>query len=221
MSQPLPIVAQYAMDQFYQNYRGASDFFTLPDFKFNCMATIAGAFKAEFDVKYSELRQERQDEIVAFSHDWLSEQVLKVEYQSHDTFAVLKQHPMSFPYDKQDTGIQEVFSAQPVGTVLERSNLTEVWMYRYLPATNRIFWWVDRGKIRFFNKGTCVVNEVRVLYVPTVCENMDVPDGVIDLAVTGTVAKMKQLEQGVVIKKSLDQNDNKTLETEIDRSQFK
>jgi len=44
---------------------------------------------------------------------------------------------------------------------------------------------------------------------------------VIDIAVTGTVAKMKQLAQGVVIKKSLDQNDNKTLETEIDRSQFK
>jgi len=174
MAQPLPIVAQYAMDQFYQNYRSGTDFFTLPDFKFNCMATIAAAFKAEFDLKYNELRQERQDEIVSFSHDWLSEQILDVEFKSHETFAELKQHPMSFPFDKQDTGIQEVFSVQPVGTILERSNITEEWQNRYLPATNRIFWWVDRKKIKFFNKGGCVVNQVRVLYVPTVCETMDV-----------------------------------------------
>lgn len=221
MSQPLPIVAQYAMDEFYQNYRSGSDFFTLSDFSFHCMSTIAAAFKAEFEQRRAELRQDRQDEIVSFSHDWLSEQILTVEHKSREIFAVLEQRPMSFPFDMQDTGIQEVLPLSPFGTILERSSITEIWQFRYLPATDRIFWYLDRGKLKFFNKGSCTINEIRVLYVPTICETMDVPDGIIDVAVSGTVAKMKQLAQGVVIKKSLDENDNKTLETEIDRSQFK
>lgn len=221
MSQPIAIVAQYAMDEFYQNYRSGSDFFTLKDFIFNCQAQIAAAFQQGFETERAKLRQEKQDAVVSFSHDWLNEQVLKVEHKSHETFAELTQHPMSFVYDKQDTGIQEVFPVDPRGVELERSNLTEIWQYKYLPATNRIFWRVDRGKLKFFNKGICSIDRVRVLYVPSVSEAMDVPDGIIDLAVTNTVAKMKQLAQGVVIKKSLDGNDNKTLETEIDRSQIK
>jgi hypothetical protein len=221
MAQKIAIVAQYAMDQYYQNYRGNTDFFELSDFVFHCGAAIAEAYLQQYEMRRQEMRQEAKEEIVSFSHDWLSEQILKVEKQQRETVAVLKQMPLSFPYDKQDTGIQDVFCLDPPGTDLERSNITEVWQQAYYPFTNRIFWWVDQGKIKFYNKGICNVNQIRVLYVPTISDDMLVPDGVIELAVVNTIAKLKQLAQGVVIKKSLDQNDNKTIETEIDRSQFK
>lgn len=221
MAQKIAIVAQYAMDQFYQNYRGNSDFFELSDFIFQCGASISEAYLQGYELRRQELRQEAKEEIVSFSHDWLLEQDLKVERKQKETYATLKQMPLSFPYDKQDSGIQDLFALDPAGTDLERSNITEIWQQKYYPPTDRIFWWLDQGRIKFYNKGICNVNVVRVLYVPTISDDMLVPDGVVELAVVNTVAKLKQLAQGVVIKKSLDGNDNKTIETEIDRSQLK
>lgn len=221
MAQNIQIVAQYAMDQFYQNYRGGTDFFELKDFVFYCGTTIAGAFQEGYSEKYAELRQEGGEEVVSFSHDWLLEQVLEVKKEKRETYAQLKQRPMSFPFDKSDIGAQEVFSVDPYGTTLERSNITEIWQQKYYPATDRIFWWVDRDKIRFFNKGECNINVIRLLYVPEISSNMDVPDALVPLAVMETVARMRQIEKGVVIKKSLDQNDNKILQTEIDGKQLK
>lgn len=221
MAQSLPIVAQYAQDQYYQNYRSNTDFFELKDFIFHCGATIADTYRQGFDIKYQEIRQDKQDEVVSFSHDWLSEQFLPVVRKKNEIYAVLGEMPMSFPFDQQDSGIQEVFSQEPFGTTLERSNITEIWQQKYYPATSHVFWWVDQNKIRFYNKGICNVERIRVLYVPTISANMQVPDGVIEIAVINTVVKMKEIAKGIVIKKSLDQNDNKILQTEIDNSQFK
>lgn len=221
MAEAIQIVAQYTMDEFYQNYRGTSDFFELKDFVFHCGATVAEGYQQGYDLKYAEMRQDHVEEIVSFSHDWLLEDILKVEKKSHETFVTLKQRPMSFPYDKQDTGVQEVFSQDPYGTELERSNITEIWQQRYYPVTSRIFWWVDRTKIQFYNKGGCNINYARVLYVPEISENMLIPDSLVSYAVTNTVMRMKQIAQGVVIKKSLDGNDNKVIQTEIDMSQLK
>lgn len=209
------------MDEFYQNYRAGTDFFELQDFVFHCGTTVAGAYQQGYDLKYAEMRQDRQEEIVSFSHDWLLDQVLQVEHKEGETFVCLKQRPMSFPYDKQDTGIQEVFSLDPRGTIMERSNITEIWQQHYYPGTSRIFWWVDQAKIKFFNKGGCNVNSVRILYVPEISDNMLVPDALVDYTVTTTVSKMKQIAEGVVQKKSLDGNDNKVMQTEIDTSALK
>lgn len=221
MATSLQIVAQYTQDQFYQNYRSNTDFFELKDFVFHCGAAIAGAYKQEYDAHRLELRQDGREEIVSFSHDWLLEQVVPVVRKKQETFAVLTQMPMSFPFDMQDTGIQEVFSQVPFGVDLERSNITEIWQQKHYPGTNRIFWWVDQNKIRFFNKGICNVEMIRVLYVPTIADNMQVPDGIVEIAVINTVAKMKEIAKGIVIKKSLDGNDNKILQTEIDTSVLK
>lgn len=220
MAKLITIVGQYAMDEFYQNYRGGTDFFELKDFIFHCGTSIAAAYMQGYDAKYAELRQEGAEEVVSFSHDWLLEQELQVQKKNHETFVTLQQRPMSFPFDKQDSGVQDVFSLEPYGTDLERSNQTEVWQQKYYPPTNRIFWWVDRNKIKFYNKGGCNLLSVRILYVPEISDNMLVADGVVDYAVTATVSKMKQIAAGVVVKKSLDQNDNKIIQTEIDNSQF-
>lgn len=219
--QALPVVAQYAMDQFYQNYRSNTDFFELKDFIFHCGSTLAAAFQQGYTEKYAEMRADRQEEVISFSHDWLAEQDLKVDRNAREPFVKLIQHPMSFPFDQQDTGIQEVFALSPWGTELERSSITEVWQQKYYPATNRIFWWLDRDKIRFYNKGGCNIETVRVLYVPQISEDMQVPDALVDMAVVQTVARMKQIAEGVVIKKSLDGNDNKILQTELNGASMK
>jgi hypothetical protein len=221
MAQSIQIVAQYAMDTFYQNYRVPTDFFTLDDFVFHCQAAVGEIFMQGFAAEYGRLRQEKQDEVVSFSHDWLSEQVLPVKHTSMGYEAHLDKHPFSFPFDQQDSGIQEVLAVDPYGAELERTSVTAIWQFKLAPPSNRIFWYVDRGHLRFLSNGTCPLKKIRLLYVPSMCEDMDVPDGVISMTVNSTVSTMKQLVAGVVQKKSIDQNNNKTLETEIDRSQFK
>lgn len=221
MAVSIQIVAQYAQDQFYQNYRGGTDFFELKDFVFHCGTTIGALYQQGYSEKYAELRQEGGEEVVSFSHDWLAEQVLLVQKEKKETFVKLGQRAMSFPFDKSDIGYQELFSLDPFGTDLERSSITEIWQQKYYPATSRIFWWPDRDKIRFFNNGECNINQVRLLYVPEISAEMDIPDALVQPAVMGTVERMKQIEKGVVVKKSLDQNDNKILQTELDLRQLK
>lgn len=221
MSQQLVIIAQWAMDDFYQNYRSYQDFFNLQDFIDRAGAVVGAIYKDEFDRLRAELRQERQDEAISFSGDWLSEQVLAVALQDGEMVAELQQKPMSFPFDNQNSGIQDVFAVKPPGVILERSNINEIWQYNYLPSTNRIFWRLDRSKLKFFSKGVCPLKEVRVLYAPTVSEDMEVPDGIIHAALTQTVLSMKGKAEGVVVKKALDGNDNKTLQTEVNKSQLK
>jgi len=205
------------MDQFFQNFKSASEFFVLDDFIFNCAAALGEFYLQAFEAQRGELRQEKQDEVVAFSHDWLSEGVLKVK----DLEAAIDFDFMSFPNDKQDSGIQEVFSVKPANVDLERSNLTEIWQYKFLPLTNRIFWRIDRKKIKFFNKGEGNISEVRVLYVPARSNTMEVPQSLVQYAIDTTVMKMKEKAQAVVVKKSLDGNQNKVLQTEIDPESLK
>jgi hypothetical protein len=57
--------------------------------------------------------------------------------------------------------------------------------------------------------------------VPAISDDMMVPDALVDLAVVQTVARMKQIAEGVVVKKTLDGNDNKVLQTEINSAALK
>ena len=149
----------------------------------------------------------------------MSEQVLEVKIVDGEMTAKLEQPFMSFPYDNQSSGIQQVFpTRRKDGQNLERSNLNEIWQYKFLPITDRIYWYVDCDGIKFFVNSIVPLNKVRVLYVPLVNKDMRVPSGLIDFVTTNTVGKMRSIAQGKVIKKSLDLNQNEILETEIDKA---
>lgn len=222
MGKHITIVAQYAQDSWYQNYKSNSEFFGIEDFVFHVGATVADAFQQEYRAQYAELRQQKSDSVVIFDPSWLNEQILPVENKDGELSATLKFSILNFAYDQQTVGVQSVFSTKPnPGRELERSSVNETWMYPYLPVTDRIFYRVDRDKIKVFKGGLCNVNEIRVLYVPAIGEDMIVPDGLVDYAITNTVIKMKQLKDGVLVKKSLDGNVNKIPETEIDKLALK
>lgn len=219
---PINIVAQYTMDEYYLNYKSETDFFTLQDFIFHCGATLTGAFQQGFDAMRAELRAEKQDEVVAFSHNWLSQtDVLQVQRQNNQVFVELDQPVMSFLTDAQNTGIQEIIPIAPTDVELERSNISQIWQFKLLPATNRIFWYPVGNKINFFNKGDCHIQQLQVLYIPGISDTMLVPGGLVNYAISTTLAVMKQLNEGTVVKKSLDLNQNKIINTEVDKLQLK
>ncbi len=219
MPQKLNIVAQYAMDEYLGAFADSTTFFTVQDFIFHVSASLSAIYQAEYKLQYAELRQDKSESVVTFSADWLLEQEVKVEIVKGERVAKLLERPMSFPFDKQVVGIQSVTSR---GRELMRSNATEVWQYPYLPMTDEIFWRYVAAKMKFFTNGECNIQDATILYVPQMnTPESDVPDGVIKQAIEMTVGNMKQLLAGVVVKDSDDLNQNKTLQTEINKRQLK
>lgn len=222
MSQPITIVAQGAMDNFYQNYKSGSDFFDIDDFIYYSGATLSDFYRQLYQTKYQENRADKKDEVLSFANGLLLNQDLDVKLDENGNYAAKVINPVfTFTYDNNNTGYQEVFPLKPNNTKLERSSIVQVWQFDYLPATNRIFWYVEHGVIYFFNKGRCNINKVRLYYVPAISSSMLVPDELTKLVIDTTVKTMRELGDKTVVKKSLDQNINRTLQTEIDLSQLK
>jgi hypothetical protein len=217
MATPINIVAQYVMDSYYQDFKQESEFFDLPDFVFHSGATVADYYRQDYEKQRAEIRQEKSDEIVTFTDDVLVPVTLQVKNNASEKLPPI----LSFAYDRQNSGVQEVIVTNPDGVIVDRTNIAQIWQMRYLPKTNRIFWYLDRGVIKFYNVGDCNVNAIDVLYVPGISPTMMVPDSLIDWTVNNTVQKMKAIKQGVVVKQSINNNMNPTLETEMDKSQLK
>lgn len=221
MAEPLPIVGQYAMDAYFNNFKDASQFFELSDFIFHCGATIADLYQQEAKTKYAELRQEKQEDVVGFPADWLLEQVLKVERKDGETFAKLTEPVMGFSWDNQVLGIQEVLPLKPRDANLERTTQAAAWQNKLVPFTHTIFWYGRKDRVIFEKKGGCNISEVSVLYIPTVSENMLVPEGIIRYTIDQTVSTIRQLVTGQIVKKAVDGNQNLVLEGEINKNSLK
>lgn len=221
MAEQLPIVAQRTMDQFFQSYKSSSQFFDIDDFVFYTGATIADIYRQEAQTKYTELRSLRQEEVVSFPADWLLEQRLKVVRKDNETCVELIEPVMSFSWDNQVIGVQDILSVKPSDAIFERTTQDAAWQTRHLPFTGRFFWYAKGGSIFFKNKGGCNLSEVSVLYIPAINNSMLVPEAIVDMAITQTVSKMKQIAQGVVVKKSTDGNQNMVMEGEINKNSLK
>jgi hypothetical protein len=209
------------MDLYYQSYKSSSQFFDLDDFIFHSGATVSDIFQQEYKAKYAELRAMKQEEVVTFPADWLLEQKLKIQRKDNETFAVLEQPIMGFSYDQQVTGIQGVEATKPRDAKLERTTQAAAWQNNLMPFTGRIFWYAKGDRILFYNKGGCNIHEVNVLYIPAINDTMLVPEGIIKMTIDQTVATMRQLAQGVVVKKAVDGNQNMVLEGEINKQSLK
>lgn len=210
------------MDLFYNSYKSAADYFDLEDFIYNTGATVADLFRQEYMQKYAELRQEKSDSMVEFDPTWLNEKEIDVEIKDGRYFAKIDFGFMNFPYDAQSTGIQSVISITPnYGKELQRVTLNQVWQLQYIPATNEIFFQPEKTKLNIFKYGAANTNKIKVFYIPSISEDMEVPDGLVELAITNTVGKVKGLLQGNIVKKSIDGNINRVMETEIDKRQLK
>lgn len=224
MASPLNIVASHAQDSFLQDYRVTTDFFNDDDWLFFCAAGAADIYQKLYEREYAKNRADGQkDEVVAFSNDFLSTQELKVITENGETFAKLKENIFSFAYDQSNVGCQNVFCIDPRPQYeLERSDVDELWQLKYLPRTSTSFWALDADRILLVNKGQSNVNKIKVLYVPEVNANNPetlIPDGIVLAVIQSAVQSVKELGQGRVVKKTLDQNPDTSMQTEANLKQ--
>lgn len=214
------------MDNFYQQYKTDDDFWDIDDFITMTGNTIASMYMQYYQQEYVMLRQERKDEVITFDVGWLAEQEAEVKQNGIGLYAILDKPVMTFPYDKSSSGLQTIFIIEPqTADELERTSLGSLWQLKYMPKTSRIFFYSDVtpsgcltiSKIGFVNKGTCNIKKIRVLYVPSMEEDAFVPDGLIADAIAKTVIAMRQMGAGNVIDKTADENQNKILQTEVNK----
>lgn len=216
MPQQLKYVAQLAMDNFFQDYKGESDFWELDDFISMCGNTISGMYYDIYKQQYALLKQQKKTELVAFDAGWLVEEIVPVKQNGLQYFIDFDSNVMTFPYDQNDIGIQNVFNGFDE---LKRTTLSTLWQLKYLPKTNRIFYYLGLGKIGIYNNGNCNIKELRVLYIPAMNDGeSSVPDGIIGDAIIKTIMAMRQMASGEIIDKTDDFNTNKILQTELDKN---
>lgn len=219
MAAKLNIVSQYAMDLYYQNYKTPTDFFSLEDFQFHIGAAATSFYDQLYRLEYARMKSEGETgEVVSFSNDFLSSQILKVQKDENEYFSNLIFDVLSFTYDQSNVGIQNVFVTIPRPSYeLERSDIDEFWQFAYLPQTNRIFWALDGERIRYRTVGKCNIQEVRVVYVPSIDGTdgeVEMPDGIVDNVINSCLQKMRAMA-GRPVKMSLDGNMNETIQTEM------
>lgn len=217
MPVPIDIVASRAMDLYFANYRSPSDFFTEDDFVAHAAGVVGNLYTQEYKNKYAELRQERKEEVVSFDPAILNDQLLKVEKEGDDLFAKLDRPVMSFPFDEQGIGLQEVVAIRPLkGVKFERTTVSAQWQLDYVSSCGIVFYFILKDRIRFINKSVANLTEVKIWYVPSITDpNFLVPDGIFEFVVTTTAATIKEIVKGNVVKESVDGNSNKLIQTEI------
>ena len=215
MATPLNIVGQHVIDLFYQDYKGTSQFFDVDDGTYFAGVAYADLLGQEYKLVYDMMRKDGDEDIVSFSHDWLDTQVLEVKNGE----ATLQYMPMSFPYDKQDCGIQNIFPvASNYSDEIIRSNISSIWMDKFLPNTNAIYWALLKNKIIFKHTVKSPPSSVRVVYVPEVSDSLQVPSSRENMIVQMAVQLMLKAKEGNLVKETNDQNKNTAPQTEMDRN---
>lgn len=217
MPKQVKYVAQTAMDDYLQNFADGTTFWTLNDFVTRVGNIAADFYQKEWKKTYDELRAEgKWNEVVAFDAGFLAEQIVELKRVEMGNWeGVFTKLAMSFPYDMQASGYQLVFDAK-TGKELERSNPHETWQYQYQPLNDRLFFRIERDKLKVSTKGNCTIQAARVMYVPSILIGDGdewLPDGIVGYCIAATVAYMRELA-GKPIKKSLDGNQNMAFETE-------
>lgn len=212
-------VAQLASDLYYANYKSDNDYYSLDDFVVFCAFTAGEFYSNEFRNQLSEKKQDNDDSVVSFSAAVLARMDLDVQVNEEGDHCAQYTSPVfSFVYDGQYSGIQNV---EPLGSAkdckLERTTRDSVWNLDYTPKGTA--WYLPERTGITILKGDNI-KKIRVWYVPGIgpdaesASKMEIADGIVAYVVQNTAQNVKQLVANEVIKKSLDQNQNKAFQTE-------
>ncbi len=217
-------VASRTQNLYFQDYAETSQFWDESDFVFYTGAAYSDLLGQEYRLEYNRMQSEGEVNTISFSHDWLQTvSDLKREKDEIGFFVKLPTSVMSFPYDKRDCGLQNIFavSGGRKGQEYVRSTISENWYDEFLPPTKKIFWALLRDKIYL----TTNIGEPplisKVVYVPGISDDLDIPDVRVWAVITNTIEMMRKAAANNIVKETANQNQNETLLTDADRNLIK
>lgn len=218
----IKIIADLTMNLYFEDFANGAEFFDIDDFVRYTGIAYADLIGQEYLVMYNQNRQDGNMDIIEFSHDWLKTEVVKKQSGVEGFFIELSQPIMSFPFDRKDSGIQNIF---PVGGKFKgefiRSSISEIWKDQYLPLTQHVYWALLENKIYLSSNLVDPPLEMRVVYVPEASENLNIPSSRQQSVIKNTIQLMREAAKGYVVKENNNQNLNPIIQTETDRNLIK
>lgn len=223
MQTQLKYIGQHALDLFYQAFKPAAGFWDIDDAIYFAGVSYAGLLSQEYDIERQRLMKDGEETIVTFSHDWLQTQDLEIEKDEDFGWSAKLDKPiMSFPFDKRDVGLQNIF---PKGFKSEfiRSSIDSIWQNELLPLTKNTYWALLKDKIILFNnsKQEFLKKKIKVVYVSAIHEDMEIPQTRHKMIIDATILLMRNSEKDKVVKKLNSGNENAVLQEEADQNGIK
>lgn len=212
-------LAQNIMDLYYQQYKSDEDFFELYHFEYLSSVAFSKLLQDEYEKSYKMSLAERGIGQAQINPQWFkTEERELVASEMGDKEIVLDQCPFTFRFDKQSTGIQNIYPLNGKCGDFIRLTIDELWKLKNVPDTD-IVWWIPVGNKILFKNLKCGLKKVHIIYIPSF--DLSKPDKCMltDSAqadiIDWVLQRMFAARQGSVIDMTADQNANKVIETEI------
>lgn len=211
-AQGLKIIAQLAMDFFYQNYRPADGFLRLEHFLYLCKAADGALKQQEYDnqVKLNLRKGAKEGPINLSSGNYITESP-----DITNGIATLNQKILTF------AGASPVISVSRVKLEGGCSNVMpispeEIW--QACDIKDVVFWTPKCDGIEFLNlKGNCDPKKATITYLPELNDNSVIPENRKFAILNMINAYIKSAQQGSIIDMSMDGNTNVATQTEINK----
>lgn len=212
MGQKLSHIAQLAMDVFYQDFKGASAFFTKEHFIRFCILADASLKQDEYALQVQiNLRARRINAPITLNSDnyYTAKDVRVVADKATLPFSI-----MSFPGIGDTLSVSQV---RPVGNCGNLMRITQAQRWMVCGDQTVVYWVPVCDGIEFINKGLCSFDTVDVTYIPTLNAGSILQESRGFRIVTMVSMLLKQIKDGTVIDKTNDQNPNTSPQTEMNK----
>ncbi len=212
MAESVRIVAQVALDMFYQDYKPARAFLRLEHFIFLVIAADGKLKKDEYDNLVAlNLRKRMPNAPVILSSD----NFITVTADIKDEKAILPFPIMSYSGADPSMSVSQVKPEGNCGNIMPTSQ-AERWQAEAIKDVP--FWLPVCDGIEFINLGrNCNPKKVKVTYVPMLTDKSVVQEGRKWAILNMVNLYVKSAKEGVIIDMSNDGNSNVASQTEINK----
>lgn len=216
MSRKVSEIAQLCLDAFYQDFKTANEFFTKEHFVRYCILADAKLKQDEYALQViNNIRLRRYNAPVVLNSDnYYTAKDIEVK----DDKALLPLSIMSFP------GIGDTLSVSrvvPEGNCQNLMRVTQAQRWQICDDKSMVYWIPACDGIEFVNKKNCSFKKVDVTYIPQLTSDATIQDSRAWVIVNMVSGFLKAMKDGIVIDKSNDGNNNKTLQTEMNADLIK
>lgn len=210
--QGLRIVAQVAMDAFYQSFKPNDAFLRLEHFLFLCKAADGKLKQDEYDkqVRLNLQKGARNAPVFLSSGNYVTETP-----EIKEGKAILTHNILTFSGASQTVSVSRVKLNGGCDNIMP---ITQEEAWQACDIKHVVFWMPICNGIEFLNlEGNCKPEKATITYVPELTDDSTIPENRKFMILNMVNAYIKSAQQGTIIDMNNDGNTNVATQTEINK----
>lgn len=211
MATNIRVMAQQALDLYYQEISPNDAFFDLESFMFQCAITYTDLLNNEYQILKEANKRESGYSNIELSSSWLIEEKVNIVYnEDKEKWVAYMSYPIfSFKWDATGNSLQGI---RPLKgrNIYRKISLNEPRFEHILPVTSFIYYTLCNSKEVEFSCEPCD-KELWVKYVPALVGNDDncvVADAMVEPVIEKVLTVMFGARNGTTIQMADDGNKN-------------